>query len=158
MGFILGPLMEEHLRRALQLSRGDLSAVFNSPVSTLCIVLTVSLIGGAIAQQISPRAPNATPVGMSSRGAHSSMEDKAFRDFRRLLGAFKCRVKPWRPPKALLPSSDAWRSRTGRSLSRRPSRLDWLAKATMLIAACVIPRTSTTGTAIVLTTFCMSTR
>jgi len=46
MGFILGPLMEEHLRRALQLSRGDLSAVFNSPVSTLCIVLTVSLIVG----------------------------------------------------------------------------------------------------------------
>lgn len=33
MGFVLGPMMEENLRRVLLLSRGDFGALFNSPIS-----------------------------------------------------------------------------------------------------------------------------
>ena len=33
LGFILGPLMEENMRRALLLSRGDLSVFVSSPLS-----------------------------------------------------------------------------------------------------------------------------
>ena len=41
MGFILGPLMEENLRRALQLARGDVLDFLTSPIAATCFALTV---------------------------------------------------------------------------------------------------------------------
>lgn len=41
MGFILGPMMEEHLRRAMTLSRGDPMIFLERPVSAAMLVLTV---------------------------------------------------------------------------------------------------------------------
>jgi putative tricarboxylic transport membrane protein len=43
LGYVLGPLVEENFRRALLLSRGDLTVFFQKPISlgfmTVCIVL-----------------------------------------------------------------------------------------------------------------------
>jgi len=44
MGFILGPPMEENLRRALLLARGDATVFLTSPVSAACLGLTVAAL------------------------------------------------------------------------------------------------------------------
>jgi len=44
MGFILGPLMEENLRRALLLGRGDFTVFLKSPISLTCFALTILLL------------------------------------------------------------------------------------------------------------------
>jgi putative tricarboxylic transport membrane protein len=41
LGFILGPMMEENLRRALLLSRGDATVFFTRPISLAMLVLAV---------------------------------------------------------------------------------------------------------------------
>lgn len=44
LGFILGPMMEEHMRRALLLSRGDLTVFFTSPISAVLLVIAAILL------------------------------------------------------------------------------------------------------------------
>jgi TctA family transporter len=44
LGFILGPLMEENLRRALLLSRGDASVFVTRPISATMLVLAALLL------------------------------------------------------------------------------------------------------------------
>jgi TctA family transporter len=46
LGFVLGPMMEEHFRRALMLSRGDLATFFVRPISgtVMAFVIVVVLI------------------------------------------------------------------------------------------------------------------
>lgn len=44
MGFILGPLMEEHLRRALLISRGEISVLFTQPVAASFLALSAIFI------------------------------------------------------------------------------------------------------------------
>lgn len=44
LGFILGPMMEENLRRSLVISRGDLSVFFDRPVSVGLLTISVLLI------------------------------------------------------------------------------------------------------------------
>lgn len=44
LGFILGPMMEENLRRAMLLSRGDPSVFFTRPLSLTLLLLAVGLI------------------------------------------------------------------------------------------------------------------
>jgi TctA family transporter len=39
LGFILGPLMEENLRRALLISRGDPTVFFTRPISLAFLIL-----------------------------------------------------------------------------------------------------------------------
>jgi TctA family transporter len=41
LGFILGPLMEEYLRRALIISRGDPMVFLTRPISATMLVLAV---------------------------------------------------------------------------------------------------------------------
>jgi putative tricarboxylic transport membrane protein len=45
LGFILGPMMEEHLRRALLLSRGDWSVFVTRPLSAALLLLALILLG-----------------------------------------------------------------------------------------------------------------
>ena len=45
LGFILGPMMEEYLRRALLLSRGDWSVFLTRPLSALFLIAAVLLLG-----------------------------------------------------------------------------------------------------------------
>lgn len=44
LGFILGPMMEEHLRRTLLLSRGDWTVFVDRPISLTLIVLSCGLL------------------------------------------------------------------------------------------------------------------
>ncbi|MCC6869528.1 MAG: tripartite tricarboxylate transporter permease [Burkholderiales bacterium] len=44
LGFILGPMMEENLRRALLLSRGDATVFFTRPISAVMLAMSIALI------------------------------------------------------------------------------------------------------------------
>ena len=44
LGFILGPMMEEHLRRALLLSRGDWSVFVTRPLSASLLAVAALLL------------------------------------------------------------------------------------------------------------------
>ncbi|RKK01666.1 tripartite tricarboxylate transporter permease [Pseudoroseomonas wenyumeiae] len=48
LGFILGPLMEEHLRRAMLLSRGDPMVFLERPISASFLAVTFALLAWAI--------------------------------------------------------------------------------------------------------------
>jgi putative tricarboxylic transport membrane protein len=41
MGFVLGPQMEEHLRRALRINQGDATVFFTKPISAVLLVLSI---------------------------------------------------------------------------------------------------------------------
>jgi TctA family transporter len=44
LGFVLGPLMEEHLRRAMLLSRGDPLVFVNRPISLSLLAVAAVLL------------------------------------------------------------------------------------------------------------------
>jgi TctA family transporter len=44
LGYVLGPLMEENLRRALLISRGDPTVFFTRPIAGTFMVLSILLI------------------------------------------------------------------------------------------------------------------
>jgi TctA family transporter len=44
LGFVLGPMMEEHLRRAMLISRGDPSVFLTRPISLTFIVATIGIL------------------------------------------------------------------------------------------------------------------
>jgi len=44
LGFILGPLMEENLRRAMLLSRGDATVFFQRPISLTMLLIAALLL------------------------------------------------------------------------------------------------------------------
>src|SRR5512134_2202060 len=44
LGFVLGPMMEENLRRALLLSRGDPTVFFTRPISLVMLLMAVGLV------------------------------------------------------------------------------------------------------------------
>ncbi len=59
LGFVLGPMLEENLRRALQLSRGDFSILVSRPISGAFLVITASLLLWTLWTTMSKRAPRA---------------------------------------------------------------------------------------------------
>lgn len=48
LGFILGPLLEENLRRALLLSRGDVSTFVDRPISMWLLIIAVSILAWSL--------------------------------------------------------------------------------------------------------------
>lgn len=44
LGFVLGPLMEEHFRRAMVLSRGDFTTFIDRPISSVIMALTALIL------------------------------------------------------------------------------------------------------------------
>jgi TctA family transporter len=44
LGFVLGPMMEEHLRRSLLLSRGDPSIFLTRPISLVLLLITFAIM------------------------------------------------------------------------------------------------------------------
>ncbi|MGC8810715.1 MAG: tripartite tricarboxylate transporter permease, partial [bacterium] len=44
LGFVLGPLVEENLRRALQISDGDPSIFITRPISLSFLIVTIFLL------------------------------------------------------------------------------------------------------------------
>jgi len=52
LGFILGPMMEENLRRALMISRGDPMILFTKPISAFFLFAAIILLGIILAPKI----------------------------------------------------------------------------------------------------------
>ena len=44
LGFVLGPMMEEHLRRAMLMSKGDPSVFVTRPISLGFIIATILIL------------------------------------------------------------------------------------------------------------------
>jgi len=44
LGFVLGPMMEEYLRRALLLSRGDMMTFIDRPISAFLLACSAALL------------------------------------------------------------------------------------------------------------------
>jgi TctA family transporter len=53
LGYILGPLIEEYLRRALLLSRGDATVFFRRPISATMLALAVAAMAAVLAPAVS---------------------------------------------------------------------------------------------------------
>jgi putative tricarboxylic transport membrane protein len=51
LGFVLGPLMEENLRRSMVLSFGDPSIFVSRPISLAILLLTLGLVALIVAPQ-----------------------------------------------------------------------------------------------------------
>ncbi|TQS70846.1 C4-dicarboxylate ABC transporter permease [Rhodobacteraceae bacterium] len=52
IAFILGPMLEENLRRALAMSRGDLSVLLSSPITWIFSVLIVLIIAMTVRREV----------------------------------------------------------------------------------------------------------
>ncbi|MDH2327719.1 tripartite tricarboxylate transporter permease [Cereibacter sp. SYSU M97828] len=52
LGFVLGPMLEEHLRRAMLVSRGDATTFVSRPISAVLLILALLLIASILAPQI----------------------------------------------------------------------------------------------------------
>ncbi|MCL4801366.1 MAG: tripartite tricarboxylate transporter permease [Burkholderiales bacterium] len=59
LGFILGPLMEENLRRAMLLSRGDPTTFVTKPISAVLLAIAVALLLVVIAPAVRKRREEA---------------------------------------------------------------------------------------------------
>ena len=59
LGFVLGPMMEENLRRALLLSRGEPSVFFTRPISLTLLIISAALILLVVSPQIAKRREEA---------------------------------------------------------------------------------------------------
>jgi putative tricarboxylic transport membrane protein len=55
LGFVLGPLMEENLRRAMLLARGDVTVFFTRPISAGLMILSIALLIIAVLPMIRKR-------------------------------------------------------------------------------------------------------
>ena len=55
LGYVLGPLMEEYLRRAMLLSRGDPTVFFTRPISLAFMIGTVLVLAAVIAPAVRKR-------------------------------------------------------------------------------------------------------
>ena len=55
LGFVLGPLLEENLRRALIISRGDATVFLTRPISAALLALTVAALVVAVLPTIRKR-------------------------------------------------------------------------------------------------------
>jgi TctA family transporter len=69
LGLVLGPLMEENLRRALLLSRGDFMVFVERPISATFIAVTAALLLWALWSVVRPtRAAAAAPAKAATSG------------------------------------------------------------------------------------------
>jgi TctA family transporter len=59
LGFVLGPMMEENLRRALLLSRGDPTVFFTRPISLVLLIITAILIVIVVSPAVSRKRAEA---------------------------------------------------------------------------------------------------
>jgi len=59
LGFVLGKLMEEYLRRAMTISRGDWTVFFTRPLSATLLVLAIILLAVVFLPAISRKREEA---------------------------------------------------------------------------------------------------
>jgi TctA family transporter len=60
LGFVLGPMMEEHLRRAMLMSRGDASVFITRPISLAFIIATIGILVVMVAPAVRARRAEIT--------------------------------------------------------------------------------------------------
>ena len=60
LGFVLGPMVEENLRRALQVSHGDLSVFVTRPISLTFIIITILILIVVVLPQVRKRRGDIT--------------------------------------------------------------------------------------------------
>jgi len=48
LAFVLGPMMENNLRKSLILSQGDLTTFLTRPISAVCLVFALALLIGPL--------------------------------------------------------------------------------------------------------------
>ena len=63
LGFVLGPLMEEHFRRAMLLGRGDPMTFLQRPISATVLLITLALLLWGIYGSLRKRKPAGAPAG-----------------------------------------------------------------------------------------------
>lgn len=56
LGFVLGPMMEENFRRALLLSRGDLTVFMTRPISAVCMTAVFAMLAFVAFKRLQRRA------------------------------------------------------------------------------------------------------
>jgi TctA family transporter len=59
LGFILGPMMEENLRRAMLLSRGDATVFFTKPISAVLLAVAIVLLAVVLAPAVKKKREEA---------------------------------------------------------------------------------------------------
>jgi len=52
LGFILGPMMEEYLRRALLISKGDPTVFLTRPISAVTLIIAIALLATVLAPSV----------------------------------------------------------------------------------------------------------
>jgi len=62
LGFVLGPLMEEHFRRAMLLSRGDFMTFIDRPISATVMVISAIILVWGISNSFKSRKKAAPAV------------------------------------------------------------------------------------------------
>jgi putative tricarboxylic transport membrane protein len=55
LGFVLGPLMEENLRRAMLIARGDVTVFFTRPISAGLLIVAIVMLVLAVLPMIRKR-------------------------------------------------------------------------------------------------------
>jgi TctA family transporter len=55
LGFVLGPMMEEHLRRAMLMSKGDPTVFLVRPISLAFIIATIGIVIVMVAPAVRAR-------------------------------------------------------------------------------------------------------
>ena len=55
LGFVLGPLMEENLRRAMLIARGDVTVFFTRPISAGLLIVAIIMLVLAVLPMIRKR-------------------------------------------------------------------------------------------------------
>ena len=60
LGFILGPLMEENLRRAMLMAKGDPSVFVTRPISLTFIIITIGILIVMVAPAVRKRRAEIT--------------------------------------------------------------------------------------------------
>ena len=55
LGLVMGPLLEENLRRSLLISRGDPTILLTHPISAAFLVLTVVILAAQFARGVAAR-------------------------------------------------------------------------------------------------------
>ena len=95
LGFILGPMMEENLRRALVLSRGDPMVLFTKPISAGFLIAAIILLGIVLAPNIRKKREEVFR-GRLTGGAHISETRFAHREGKRSTRMAYYLISLWR--------------------------------------------------------------
>jgi putative tricarboxylic transport membrane protein len=75
LGFILGPILEENMRRALVISRGDVSVFVTRPVSLVFLLLAAALLGLSLSPKLR-RNRRIVAARMHSNGTEDAEDDE----------------------------------------------------------------------------------